>query len=57
MESSAQPESATIALQIQALTANVEELTKQNQEMRQQLKQEENNSPRRIKNNKNEDEE
>lgn len=57
MESSAQPELATIALQIQALTANVEELTKQNQEMRQQLKQEENYSPRRIKNNKNEDEE
>ena len=51
MESSAQPESATLALQVQA-----EELTKQNQEIRQRLQQEENRPPRRVKNNKNEDE-
>ena len=51
MESSAQPESATLALQVQA-----KELTKQNQEIRQRLQQEENRPPRRVKNNKNEDE-
>ena len=44
MESSAQQES--IAL---------EELIKQNQEMRQQLQQEENRLPRKIENNRNED--
>ena len=36
--------------------ASVEELTKQNQEMRQRLQQEENRSPRRVENNRNEDE-
>jgi len=51
MESSAQPELATLALQVQA-----EELTKQNQEIRQRLQQEENRPPRRVENNKNEDE-
>lgn len=56
MESNAQPELATLALQVQALMASVEELTKQNQEMRQRLQQEENRSPRRVENNKNEDE-
>ena len=56
MESSAQQESIALALQIQALTASVEELTKQNQEMRQQLQQEENRLPRKIENNRNEDE-
>ena len=35
--------------------ANVEELTKQNQEMRQQLQQEENHSPRKAENNRNKD--
>ena len=56
MESSAQQESIALALQIQALTASVEELTKQNQEMRQQLQQEENRLLRKIENNRNEDE-
>ena len=56
MESSAQQESIALALQIQALTASVEELTKQNQEMRQKLQQEENRLPRKIENNRNEDE-
>ena len=56
MESNIPQDSMALALQIQMLTANIEELTKQNQEMRQQLQQEENRSPRRIKNNKNEDE-
>ena len=37
MESSAQPESAALALHIQAFMTNVEELTKQNQEMRHRL--------------------
>ena len=35
-------DSATLALQIQALTASVEELTRKNQEMRLQLQKEEN---------------
>ena len=35
---------ATLALQVQALAAGIEELTKQNQEMRLQLQQEENRS-------------
>ncbi|XP_065620078.1 respiratory burst oxidase homolog protein C-like [Quercus suber] len=37
-------DSAALAQQVQALTATVEELTKQNQEMRQRLQQEENRS-------------
>ena len=56
MESSAQLESTAMALQIQAVMTSVEELTKQNQEMRQQLQQEENCLPRRIENNENQDE-
>lgn len=56
MESSAQPELAALALQIQALTASMEELMKQNQEMRQKLQQKENRLLRRIQNNRNEDE-
>ena len=56
MESNAQPKSAALALQVQALMAIVEELTKQNQEMRQRLQQEENSSSRRVENNRNEDE-
>ena len=56
MESSAQLESTALALQIQAVMTSVEELTKQNQEMRQQLQQEENRLPRKIENNRNEDE-
>ena len=55
MESNIPQDSVALALQIQMLTANIEELTKQNQEMRQQLQQEENHSSRWIKNNKNED--
>ena len=42
MESSAQPELVAMALQVQALMASVKELTKQDQEMRQWLQQEEN---------------
>ena len=37
-------DSAALALQIQTFTANVEELTRQNQEMRLRLQQEENQS-------------
>ena len=40
MESSANPDPAALALQIQSLAAIVEELTRQNQEMRQRLLQE-----------------
>lgn len=56
MESSAQSKSTALALQVRALTASVEELMRQNREMRQRLQQEENRSPRRIKNNRNDDE-
>ena len=42
MESNTNPDLAALALQIQSLTATVEELTRQNQEMRQQLQQEDN---------------
>lgn len=42
MESNASLDPVSLASQIQALTANVEKLTKQNQEMRLQLQQEEN---------------
>ena len=38
------PDSATLALQIQTLMTSVEELARQNQEMRLQLQQEENRS-------------
>ena len=55
MESNIPQDSVALALQIQMLTTNIEELTKQNQEMRQRLQQEENNSSRWIKNNKSED--
>nr|XP_023887890.1 uncharacterized protein LOC112000018 [Quercus suber] len=44
MESSSNPDPAALALQIQALAATVEELTKQNQEMRQRLQQEDNHT-------------
>ena len=52
MESNASQDPTALALQIQALMANVEELTRQNQEMRVQLQQEENRDV-----NRNEDEE
>ena len=42
MESNASQDPAVLALQIQSLAATVEELTKQNQEMRQRLQQEDN---------------
>ena len=42
MESNQDP--SALAMQIQALAATVEELTRQNQEIRQQLQQEENQS-------------
>ena len=55
MESNVLQDSTALALQIQTLTANIEELVRQNQEMRQQLQQEENHSPTRIKINRNEE--
>ena len=42
METNINPDLATLALQIQSLAATVEELTRQNQEMRQRLQQEDN---------------
>ena len=42
MESNTNPDPAALALQIQSLAATVEELTRQNQEMRQRLQQEDN---------------
>ena len=42
MESITSQDRAVLALQIQSLAATVEELTRQNQEMRQQLQQENN---------------
>ena len=44
MEPNTLQDSTTLALQIQTLTANMEELTQQNQEMRLRLQQEENRS-------------
>ena len=52
MESSTNPDLAALALQIQSLAATVEEFTKQNQEIRQWLQQEDN----RIETNKDDDE-
>ena len=42
MESTTSQDPAALAVQVQSLTAIVEELTRQNQEMRQRLQQEEN---------------
>ena len=42
MESNVNQDPAALALQIQSLVATVEELTRQNQEMRQRLQQEDN---------------
>ena len=42
MESNVNQDPAALALHIQSLTATVEKLTKQNQEMRQRLQQEDN---------------
>ena len=44
MESNANQDPAALALQIQTLAATVEELTKQNQEIRLRLQQEDNRS-------------
>ena len=49
------PDSTALALQIQTLTPSVEELTRQNQEMRSQLQHEENHSPTRTRMNRNDD--
>ena len=46
MESSTNPDPAALALQIQSLSATLEELTRQNQEMKQQLLQESNRTDR-----------
>ena len=56
MEYNIPQDSAALALQIQTLTASLEELTKQNQEMRLQLQQEENRSPTKVGTNRNNDE-
>ena len=56
MESNTPQDSAALALQAQTLATNVEELTRQNQEMRLQLQQEENHSPMRMGTNRNNDE-
>ena len=42
MESTTSQDPAALALQIQSLAATMEELTRQNQEIRQQLQQEDN---------------
>ena len=42
MESNVSQDPTALALQIQSLTATVEELTRQNQEMKQRLQQEDN---------------
>ena len=52
MESSTNLDPAALALKVQSLVATVEELTKQNQEMKQRLQQEDN----RTKINKDDDE-
>ena len=44
MESNTNPDPTALALQIQSLAATVEELTKQNQEMRQRLQQKDNHT-------------
>ena len=44
MESNANQDPAALALQIQSFATTVEELTRQNQEMRQRLQQEDNRS-------------
>ena len=46
MESNTNPDPAALALQIQSLLATVEELTRQNQEMKQRLLQESNRADR-----------
>ena len=56
MESNIPQDSTALALQIQTLLANIGELTRQNQEMRQQLQQKENWSSTRIKTNRSKDE-
>ena len=48
MESNTPQDSVALTLQIQTLTASVEELARQNQEIRLQLQQEENHSPTRV---------
>ena len=42
MESTTSQDPAALAVQVQSLAAMVEELTRKNQEMRQQLQQEQN---------------
>ena len=56
MESNTQQDSAALVLQIQTLITSVEELSKQNQEMRLQLQQKEYRSPTRVGINKNNNE-
>ena len=56
MESNTPQDSATLVLQIQTLTASVEELARQNQEIRLQLQPKENRSPTRVGTNRNNDE-
>ena len=56
MESNTPQDSAALTLQIQTLTASVEELARQNQEIRLQLQPKENRSPTRVGTNRNNDE-
>ena len=56
MESNTLQDSTALALQIQMFTATVEELTRQNQEKRLQLQQDENRSPTRVGTKRNNDE-
>ena len=53
MESNTPQDSAALTLQIQTLTASMEELTRKNQELRLQLQQEENRSPTKVRTKRN----
>ena len=55
MESNTPQDSAALTLQIQTLIASVEELARQNQEIRLQLQPKENRSPTRVGTNRNND--
>ena len=56
MESNVSQDSTALALQVQTLITIIEELTRQNQEIRQQLQLEENRPPKGIETSRNEDE-
>ena len=56
MESNVSQDSTALALQVQTLITIIEELTRQNQEIRQQLQLKENRPPKGIETSRNEDE-